>query len=166
VRTLKLYDAKVVARFLDITERRVRQLRDEKVISETTPGLYNLQETTHKYINYLRKRNPESEENIDYNTERAKLIRAKRQNEEFELHLKEGKLHEAVEIETVMKDMLVNFKSRLMSIPAKLSPVLAKKTDRAEIFKIIKAQVDEALTELSDYEAVFGERNDDEKSDN
>jgi hypothetical protein len=162
---VKLYDAKAVARFLDLTERRVRQLRDEKVISEAAPGLYNLQETTHKYINYLRKRNPESEDNIDYNTERAKLIRAKRLNEEFELHLKEGRLHEAEVIETVMKDMLVNFKSRLMAIPAKLSPVLAKKTDRAEIFKIIKAQIDEALLELSDYDTAFGERSDNEKSD-
>jgi hypothetical protein len=163
---VKLYDAKAVARFLDMTERRVRQLRDEKVIDEAAPGLYNLQETNRKYINYLRKRNPENDESIDYNTERAKLIRAKRQNEEFDLHLKEGRLHEAVEIETVMKDMLVNFKSRLMSIPAKLSPVLTKKTDRAEIFKIIKAQVDEALNELSDFETVFGERNDDETGDN
>lgn len=163
---MKLYDAKAVARFLDVTERRVRQLRDEKVISEAAPGLYNLQETNRKYINYLRKRNPESEEHIDYNTERAKLIRAKRQNEEFDLRLKEGHLHESVEIETVMKDMLVNFKTRLMAIPAKLSPVLVKKTDRAEIFKLIKAQVDEALNELSDYETAFGERGNDETSDN
>ncbi len=161
---MKLYDAKAVARFLDLTERRVRQLRDEKIINEAAPGLYDLRETNHKYINYLRKRNPESEDNIDYNTERAKLIRAKRQSEEFDLHLKEGKLHESEVIETVMKDMLVNFKSRLMSIPAKLSPVLAKKTDRAEIFKIIKAQIDEALCELSDFETVFGERGNDEES--
>lgn len=162
---MKLYDTKAVARFLDITERRVRQLRDEKVISEAVPGLYNLQETNHKYINYLRKRNPENEENIDYNTERAKLVRAKRQNEEFELRLKEGHLHESTEIEMVMKDMLVNFKTRLMAIPAKLSPVLAKKTDRAEIFKLIKIQVDEALNELSDYETAFRGKNN-ETSDN
>lgn len=163
---MKLYDAKAVARFLDLTERRVRQLRDEKVISEAAPGLYELQDTTRKYINYLRKRNPESDENIDYNTERAKLIRAKRQNEEFDLRLKEGHLHESDEIETVMKDMLVNFKTRLTAIPAKLSPVLAKKTDRAEIFKLIKAQVDEALNELSDFETAFGERGNDETGDN
>ena len=75
---MKLYDAKAVARFLDVSERRVRQLRDEKVIAEVRPGLYDLIDTNHRYINYLRKRNPESEETIDYNTERAKLVRAKR----------------------------------------------------------------------------------------
>ncbi|WP_052516654.1 hypothetical protein [Paenibacillus popilliae] len=108
---MKLYDVKAVARFLDLSERRVRQLRDEKIIAEAAPGLYALRATNHRYINYLRKRNPESDENIDYNTERAKLIRAKRQNEELDLKLKEGRLHEAEVIETVMKDMLVNFKS-------------------------------------------------------
>ena len=75
---MKLYDVRAIARFLDVSERRVRQLRDEKVIAEVRPGLYDLIDTNHRYINYLRKRNPEGDETIDYNTERAKLVRAKR----------------------------------------------------------------------------------------
>jgi hypothetical protein len=165
-KSMKLYDVKAVARFLDVSERRVRQLRDEKVIAEVRPGLYDLIDTNHRYINYLRKRNPESEETIDYNTERAKLVRAKRKNEEYELQLKENKLHSSEDIEAVMKDMLVNFKARLMAIPAKLAPVLCKKTDRAEIFKLLKEHIDEALLELSDFNGTFGERgNDGETSD-
>ena len=39
---MKLYNAKAIARFLDLSERRVRQLRDEKVIEEYSPGLYDL----------------------------------------------------------------------------------------------------------------------------
>lgn len=162
---MKLYDAKAVARFLDISERRVRQLRDEKVIAEVRPGLYDLTEANHRYINYLRKRNPESEAVIDYNTERAKLVRAKRKNEEYELQLKEQRLHAAEDIESVMTDMLVNFKARLMAIPSKLAPVLCKKTDRAEIFRLLKEHIDEALLEISDFKTAFGERvKDDEES--
>lgn len=162
---MKLYDSKAVARFLDISARRVRQLRDEKIIAEARPGLYDLTDTNHRYINYLRKRNPESEEVIDYNTERAKLVRAKRKNEEYELQLKEKQLHAAADIEAVMNNMLVNFKSRMMAIPAKLSPVLCKKTDKAEIFKLLKEQIDEALQELSDFKTAFGEgAADDEES--
>ncbi len=163
---MKLYDVKAVARFLDVSERRVRQLRDEKVIAEVRPGLYNLKDTNHRYINYLRKRNPESEEAIDYNTERAKLVRAKRKNEEYELLLKEKQLHSSEDIEEVMTDMLVNFKARLMAIPAKLSPVLSKKTDKAEIFGLIKENIDEALNELSDFKTLFGEvmKNDEESN--
>lgn len=163
---MKLYNVKAVARFLDLSERRVRQLRDEKVIQEASPGLYDLTATNHKYINYLRKRNPESEEQIDYNTERAKLVRAKRRNEEYELAIKEGQLHRSEDIEQVMTDMLINFKSRLMEIPAKLSPALCEKKDKADIYKLLKESIDEALKELSDFTAVFGERiTEDEESD-
>lgn len=163
---MKLYNAKAVARFLDISERRVRQLRDEKIIVEVRPGLFDLIDTNHRYINYLRKRNPESEEIIDYNTERAKLVRAKRISEEYDLMLKENKLHSSEDIEAVMKDMLVNFKARLMAIPAKLAPVLCKKTERAEIFRLLKEQIDEALLELSDFRGTFGEvQTENEKSD-
>lgn len=163
---MKLYDAKAVSRFLDLSERRVRQLREEKVIAEARPGLYDLIDTNRRYINYLRKRNPESETTVDYNTERALLVRAKRKNEEYELQLKENRLHASEDIEAVMKDMLVNFKARLMAIPAKLAPVLCKKTDRAEIFKLLKDHIDEALQELSDFKTVFGEEvKEDEESD-
>lgn len=52
---MKLYDVRAIARFLDVSERRVRQLRDEKVIAEVRPGLYDLIDTNHRYINYIRK---------------------------------------------------------------------------------------------------------------
>lgn len=165
---MKLYNVKAIARILDISERRVRQLKAENVIQEYKgmAGLYELLPTIHNYINYLRKRNPESEENIDYNTERAKLVKAKRLNEEYDLRVKEGDLHTSADIESVMTDMLINFKSRLMAIPAKLSPTLSKKTDKAEISKILKGAVDEALNELSDFDRMFGNGGNDNESGN
>ncbi len=164
---MKLHDTKAVARFLDISDRRVRQLRDEKVIEEVRPGLYDLLDTNRRYINYLRKRNPESEEAVDYNTERAKLVRAKRENEELDLKIRKNQLHSSEDVEAVLSNMLISFRSRLMAIPSRLSPILSKKTDKAEIFKILKAQIDEALNELSDFNALFGEgtESNDEESD-
>ena len=49
-------------------------LRDKGVLTEYRPGLYNIDEATRQYINFLRKKNPEAEEKVDYNTERAKLV--------------------------------------------------------------------------------------------
>jgi hypothetical protein len=161
---LKLYNVKAVAQFLDLSERRIRQLKDSGIIEEykTMTGLYDLRATTHKYINYLRRRNPESEENIDYNTERAKLVRAKRKDMEYDLGLKERQLHTSVDVEIAMTSMLVNFKSRLMAVPAKLSPLLSKKTDKAEIHRILKDAIDEALDVLSDFGNTFGAEGDKE----
>lgn len=163
---MRLYNAKAIARFLDMTDRRVRQLKSEKVLEEYpgSNGLYELIPTIHRYINYLRKRNPESEENINYNTERAKLVKAKRLNEEYELKIKEKELHHSEDIETIMTDMLMNFKSRLMAIPAKLSPIISKKDDKTEIFKLLKEHIDEALNELSDFDTAFGVSEDEESN--
>ena len=110
---MKLHDTKAVARFLDVSERRVRQLRDEKIIDEVRPNLYDLLDTNRRYINYLRKRNPESEEAVDYNTERALLVRVKRKNEELDLQVRENQLHSSEDVEQVITNMLINFRSRL-----------------------------------------------------
>ena len=169
MQTLKLYDTKALARILDLTERRVRQLKDQNIISEYkgAPGLYELVPTIHAYINYLRKRNPDGTENIDYNTERALFMRAKRRDIELDVGVKEGDLHATADIERVMTGMLVNFKSRLMAMPAKLSPVLAKKTSKVEIHRILKDSVDEALCELADFDNAFkNEGDNDDESGN
>lgn len=162
---MKLYTVKAVAAWLDLTEARVRQLRKEKIITEYKPGLYDLKTVNHEYINYLRKNNPDSETSVDYNTERAKLVRAKRESQELELQLRKNELHEAQEVEKVLTDTLIKFKARLMAIPAKLSPILSKKTDQTEIFKTIKAAVDEALEELADFQTLFGYTVEDEEKD-
>lgn len=151
---MKMYTAAAVARRLDMTERNVRLLRDKGVLTEYKPGLYDLQAVTVQYINFLRKKNPEAEEKVDYNTERAKLVRAKRESEELELQVRKNELHTTEDIEKALTDMLVNFKTKLMAIPAKLSPIMAKKKDQAEIFRLMKTAVDETLEELADFDKV------------
>ena len=152
---MKLYTTKAVAAWLDLTESRVRQLRNDKIITERQPGLYELKTVTNEYINYLRK-GSHAEASVDYNTERAKLVRAKRESQELELRLRKNELHETEEIEKVMTDTLIKFKTRLMAIPAKQSPILSKKKDQTEIFKLLKAAIDEALEELADFQKLFG----------
>lgn len=152
---MKLYSAAVIAGLLGLSERRVRQLRDSGVVKEVRPGLYALRESVQGYIAYIKNSGTAGDGSVDYNTERAKLVKAKRQNAEYDLKLREGQLHEAKDVELVMKNMLVSFKARLSAIPAKLSPVLAARSDAVEIFDIIKAEIDDALNELSDYKAAF-----------
>lgn len=154
---MKMYTAAAVARRLDMTERNVRLLRDKGVLTEYKPGLYDLQTVTVQYINFLRKKNPEAEDKVDYNTERAKLVRAKRESEELELQVRKNELHTTEDIEKALTDMLVNFRTKLMAIPAKLSPIMAKKKDQTEIFKLMKAEIDETLEELADFDKICKE---------
>lgn len=154
---MKMYTAAAVARRLDMTERNVRLLRDKGVLTEYKPGLYDLQTVTVQYINFLRQKNPEAEDKVDYNTERAKLVRAKRESEELELQVRKNELHTTEDIEKALTDMLVNFRTKLMAIPAKLSPIMAKKKDQTEIFKLMKAAIDETLEELADFDKICKE---------
>ena len=127
------------------------------MLTEYKPGLYDLQTATVQYINFLRQKNPEAEDKVDYNTERAKLVRAKRESQELELRVRKNELHMTEDIEKALTDMLVNFRTKLMAIPAKLSPIMAKKKDQTEIFKLMKAAIDETLEELADFDKICKE---------
>ena len=154
---MKLYDKNAVAKFLDMTPKNVQRLTEKGILKPKQGGLYHLTETTHAYIKYLREKNPESEENIDLNEERAKLTKAKRLNEELDLAVKKGELHRAEDVQKIMSATLINFKSRLSAIPAEEAEKLATMTDKAKIFLYLNGKIKEALNELSNFEEVFKE---------
>lgn len=150
---MTLYTSKVVAEWLGVTERRVRQLRDEGVISEARPGLYALRPTVSRYITYLRKGSS------DLNDERAALTRAKREAVEMENALRREALLEVGDIEKGLKTMNLNIRSRLLSLPAKLAHALAAAGgDQATIYDILKQAVCGVLEELADYRKLLEER--------
>lgn len=148
---MTLYTSKVVAQWLGISERRVRQLRDEGVIEEQRPGLYDLHATVVRYINYLRKGS-----GTNLNDERAMLTRAKREAAEMENNVRRGALLEAEDVERALKNMLLNFRSRLLLIPAKLSPALATMGgEQGKIYDELKKAVEETMDALKDYRTVL-----------
>lgn len=158
---MKLYAEKVIADWLAVTERRVRQLRDEGVIVERKPGLYELKSSVVRYISYLRKGNG----NTNLADERALLTRAKREAADMENELRRGNLHSSEDIERGLKTMCLNIRTKFLTLPAKLSPRLSQMGgDQAGIFDELKQAVDEALDELSDYQTALAlERVDEEE---
>lgn len=154
---MKLYDKNAVAKFLDMTPKNVERLTDKGILQTKQGNLYSLAEANRAYIRYLRDRNPDTEEAVDLNEERAKLTKAKRLNEELDLAVKKGELHKAEDIEKIMTATLINFKSRLSAIPAEEADKLASMTDKAKIFLYLNEKIKEALTELSNFEEVFKE---------
>ena len=131
---MTLYTSKVIAQWLCLTERRVRQLRDEGVIVEARPGLYELQPTVARYIKYLGGAGKES-----LNTERMKLTAEKRKAAEMDNDLRRGDLHSTQDIEKGIQTMCLNIRSRFLAMPAKLSPTLAAMDgNQAAIFDEMK----------------------------
>ena len=148
---MTLYTSKVVAQWLCLTERRVRQLRDEGVIVEARPGLYELQPTVARYITYIGGAGKETLTN-----ERMKLTRAMREAAELENELRKGEVHRTEDIERGIKSMFLNIRSRFLALPAKLSPTLATMGgNQTGIFDELKQAIDEILEEMSDYRVAF-----------
>lgn len=155
---MTLYTSKVVAQWLCLSERRVRQLRDEGVIQEARPGLYDLQPTVARYIQYL---GGAGKENL--NEERRRLTAAKREAAEMDNEQRRGDLHSTADFEKGLKTMLLNVRSRFLIIPAKLSPTLATgQLTQANIYDLLKQAIDEALEEMSQYNAAMVEPENDD----
>ena len=156
---MTLYTSKRMAEYLDVTERRVRQLRDEEVIREKRTGLYDPMDTMRRYIRYLHS------DGNGLNDERAKLLGVKREKAEIELEEIKGVLHRTEDIERALTTMLMNFRTRIMAIPAKLAGNIVKMTDQNDVFDALKKETDEALEELSHYDEAFaaGEKDSDDQ---
>lgn len=148
---MTLYTSKVVAQWLCLTERRVRQLRDEGVIVEARPGLYELQPTVARYITYIGGAGKETLTN-----ERMMLTRAKREAAEMENDLRRGEVHRTADIERGIQSMFLNIRSRFLALPAKLSPTLSTMGgNQTGIFDELKGAIEEILEEMSDYRVAF-----------
>ncbi len=150
-----------MAEWLGVSERRVRQLRDEGVLAEARPGFYDLRAAVARYITYLRKGSN------DLNDERAALTKAKREAAEMENRLRRGELLEVEEIEAGLQTAFLNIRSRFLALPAKLSGSLAAKGgNQAAIFDELKQAVQETLEELKDYRALLQAEGDTDEAEN
>lgn len=150
---MTLYTSKVVAQHLNLSERRVRQLRDEDVIREKRPGLYDLVDTMSRYIKYIG-----AGSKTDLNDERAKLTRAKREAAEMENRVRKGELMKVGEVEKAYSAMLMNFRSRILALPQKLAPAVASLDgDKQQIQDRIQVELEEVLEALSDVEEALTE---------
>ena len=109
---MTLYTSKVVAQHLNLTERRVRQLRDEGVIREKRPGLYDLVDTMTRYIKYIG-----AGSKADLNDERAKLTKEKRIAAETENRVRKAELLEVGDVETqIVKEDLTDMTDLMVEL--------------------------------------------------
>ena len=149
-----VFTAEKLAACFDLTPKRIKQLRAAGVLKEVEPGkeLYEPVENIRSYIAYIKRG-----AGGDYYEERAKLVSAKRRKEELELDELDGELHRAVDVERIVSQMLVKFRSKILSLPTKLTPSMAETSDKGKINGILTEAVNEALEELSDYDKLFRE---------
>lgn len=135
-----------LARLLGITDRRVRQLVNDGIVSRQPEGDYFLPEAIAEY--YAFKYKPD--EAVDYMEEKALREKTKRELAELELARRRNEVHDAEDVQIVMVDMLTNLRSQLLGLPTKMAQLLAER-DAGYIDKALTKEIEERLSELSDY---------------
>ncbi len=151
--------AGVLGKIIGVSDRRIRQLADEGILTKVSSGRYSLQESLHSYILNLRVANDadrgqkELEDKLDYALEKAMHERVKRHMSELQYALMKGNVHRAEDVEAVMTNMLTNFKTKILNLPSKLTPLLVNRSDKKYILELLTNEFGEALEELSNYNA-------------
>lgn len=135
-----------LARLLGITDRRVRQLADEDILTRQAEGDFILPEAIAEYYSYKYQ----TDETIDYMAEKAKHEKAKRELAELELGKRRLELHSASDVETVLSEMLTNFRAQIHGLPSKMAPILFGKPV-ADIEELLNNEVEARLLEIRDY---------------
>lgn len=154
VMKMALYTSKAIAECLSITERRVRELRDEGILTEERSGVFNMKTVVRQYLAYK----------IGNQDDQARLTAARAEREEtrgkiekMKMEEAQGDLHRTDDVERGLKTIFANFKNRLETIPTKYAKTMAQLTDPAEAHDILQKAVTEALIELSDPEIALAE---------
>ena len=151
--------AKVLSEIIGVSDRRIRQLAEEGILVKASQGRYKLLDSMKGYILNLKvaldSKMPSNLDDgeVDLYQEKALHERVKRHITELKLHLMEGKVHQSEDVEAVMTDMLLNIKTKLLSLPSKLTPLLVDRQDPGYVKDAITNEILLVLEELSDYKA-------------
>lgn len=135
-----------LARLLGLTDRRVRQLTEQGVLSKQPEGDFVYPEAIEEYYAYKYK----NDEEVDYMAEKALHEKTKRELAELELAKRRNEVHDANDVQIVMVDMLTKLRSQLLGLPTKMAKLLADR-DAGFIDAALTKEIEERLKELSDY---------------
>ena len=141
----------VIAKLLDLSERRVQQLSREGVIPKATRGQYDLIGSVRGYVRYLRDQAVQAQAGApDYAVERARFIRARADLAEMEAAQKRGSVIDAGDVEAAWIAVLALLRTRLLSLPDRLAPQVFEQTTVPDTRSLIRAAIREVLEDLAE----------------
>lgn len=146
----------VIAKLLDLSERRVQQLSREGVIPKATRGQYELIGSVRGYVRYLRDQAIKAQAGApDYAVERARFIRARADLAEMEAQEKRGSVIAAGDVEEAWIAVLTLLKTRLLALPDQLAPLAFDQSNVGDTRNLIRRSMREVLDDLAEPDIDF-----------
>lgn len=152
------YPASTIAKLFSITERRVHQLVQERVLPKASRGDYELVSCVQGYIKYLRERSLGSvdieENNPNIANERARLIKMQADRLAMEIDEEKGRLLDAERATRAWDNLIARCRAVLLWIPNRLANQILAINNAKEVAQLLKKAIYEALEELSTTENI------------
>ena len=149
----------VIAKLLDLSERRVQQLSREGVIPKATRGQYDLIGSVRGYVHYLRDQAVSAQAGApDYAAERARYIRARADLADMEAAQRRGALIAVEDIEVAWIKVLALLRTRILAVPDRLAPEVYAAGSLADARNLLGKSLRAALEDLANSD-VQPERN-------
>lgn len=140
-----------LAKCLGVSTRRIAALCDEGIVIKIDRGRFDLTQSVKNYIDFKVSGATSKEEQSfdDVRTEHEKL---KMRKTELAVRRLEGTLHRAEDVERLWTTMATAVKTRLLGLPVKVAPQVVGLEDTAEVQEILRREVSDALSEVSQYD--------------
>ena len=129
-------------------------MRDEGVLSEERPGIFNMKTVVKQYLTY---KIGDKDDSSRLTAARADREETRGKIEKMKMEEAQGDLHRTEDVERGLKAIFANFKNRLETIPTKYAKTMAQLTDPVEAHDILQKAVEEALIELSNPDVALAE---------
>lgn len=144
---------KTLAAALGISSRQVRNLREQGMF-EFAPGTkkYDLTKCVNEYIEFKVKAEVGGGTSIIKEKEQAEHERLKKEITKIKLRKLRTEVHEAADVEEFLNNMLLDFRNRILSVPAKIAPQILNESDINIIINLLTNEMLETLDELSEYD--------------
>lgn len=136
-----------LARALSLTQPRINQLIDEGIVVRDDRSKNGEVMLLDSLQNYFLSKNT-SGDGVNFWKEKGLHEKAKRELAEVKLAKTKGELYEAATVESVLGEIITNFRSKLLGLPAKYAARLDGK-NRSEIYSVLTTAIEENLTELA-----------------
>ena len=135
---------KQLAALLGISSRQVRNLKEQ--------GLFEFVTDSRKYNAEKIKAEVGNGTNLQKEKEQAEHEKYKKEITKLKLRRLRKETHEAGDVEQFLNNMLIDFRNRLLSVPAKIAPIVIGQTDIHIIISELEKELEMTLEELSNYD--------------
>lgn len=144
-----------LSEYLGITQRRVQQLANEKVLTKDARNSYLLKDNIHKYISYISPKFKSEDDNVDEDElnvqmkkEKVNLTKHQAREQKVKADLAEKKVISVEEVKHTLANLFALMRTKLLNVPDRAELELLGETDSDVFNKKLTAEIKDAMYEV------------------